>query len=161
MSLNTIQLHPQLLADLYPDQLIENLTTTVPEKTVQNYLGHNAKKILLLVKYPSAPYLPDGELSFLTTILSACKLSLADIAIANIQNMSQTELENLIDKEAVTVLQFGIEPSVIGLPVHFPQFQTQQFNKRTYLHAPTLSELEKNKELKKQLWNSLKKLFGL
>jgi hypothetical protein len=161
MSLNTIELDPKLLADLYPDNLVESITTTVPEKVIQNYLGHNSKKILVLVSHEQVPYLPDNELNFLTNILAACKLSMADIAIANTCKKTQPQVETLIEAEGRTVLLFGIEPSDIGLPINFPQFQLQQFNKRTYLHAPGLYELEKNIDLKKQLWNSLKKLFGI
>ena len=161
MSLNSIQLDPHLLADLFPSQLVETVTTTMPEKIFQNYLGNNAKKIVVLVTHESVPYLPDEELNFLTSILAACKLSMADIAIANTNRMNQEEVESLINAEGKTVLLFGLEPPAIGLPIQFPQFQLQPFNKRTYLHAPALSEMEKDKELKKQLWNSLKKLFGL
>jgi DNA polymerase III psi subunit len=161
MDLNTIQLDAQLLADLYPDNLIETITTTVPEKPVQQFLGHNEKKVLVLVSHQSVPFLPDEELSFLTSVLAACKLSMADIALANISKIEPGELPGLIESQANSVLLFGIDPSGIGLPINFPQFQLQQFNKRSYLHAPTLRELEKDKEAKRQLWNSLKKLFGI
>jgi hypothetical protein len=70
-------------------------------------------------------------------------------------------LPSLIESKAGSVLLFGIDPAGIGLPINFPQFQLQHFNKRSYLHAPTLAELEKDKEAKKQLWGSLKKLFAI
>ena len=161
MSLNTIILDSKLLTDLYPDNLVETVTTTVPEKAFQNYLGHNAKKNLVFVKHLSLPYLPDDELNFLTNILAACKLGMADIAIVNSARISPQQTETLIETEGRIILLFGIEPSEIGLPIHFPPFQLQQFNKRTYLHSPSLKDLDQNVELKKQLWNSLRKLFGL
>ena len=173
MSLNTIKLDPQLLADLYPDQLIDSGTTTAPEmseesierraeeKKSPNFLGNNGKKILVLVSHETVPFLPDDELNFLTSILAACKLSMADIAIANIHTMDEGTIDSLVETESRNVLLFGPGPSDIGLPINFPRFQLQQFNKRNYLHAPTLSELERDKEQKKQLWISLKKLFGL
>jgi hypothetical protein len=196
MSLNTIKLDAQLLADLYPEQLIDTGTTTVPENSAKSevrsakgktgnkslglpettakpevqranekappkYLGNNGKKILVFVSHASVPFLPDDELNFLTSILAACKLSLADIGIANFQKMELEEIDSLIQSEGKEVLLFGPGPSDIGLPINFPQFQLQPFNKRTYLYAPTLNELENDKEQKKQLWNSLKKLFGL
>ena len=155
MDLNTIKLAPQLLADLYPGQLIDSDTTTMPEKVAPKYLGHNEKKILVLVSHAAVPYLPDNELSFLTTVLAACKLGMGDIAIVNFHQLEQAALNDLIETAAKNVLLFGLDPEAIGMPVNFPQFQLQPFNQRNYLHAPTLSELESDKELKKQLWTSL------
>jgi hypothetical protein len=106
--------------------------------------------------------LSDEELPFLTNILSACKLSLADVAIVNIHSLEEKEIEKTIEPlEPKTVLLFGITPLTIDLPINFPQFQLQQFNKRTYLYSPGLQELANDKTLKLQLWNCLKNLFGL
>src|SRR5690348_8611269 len=115
MSLNNIQLQPYLLADLYPDVLIEtNATgTTVnsPESKPLKYLGKNEKKILIIVANTEVPFLPDTELSLLTNILSACRLSLADIAIINSYNIEQTELQNSIQQlEAKSIILFGTDP---------------------------------------------------
>jgi hypothetical protein len=169
MSLNHIQLTNQLLTNLYPDVLIESTSTSsVPEYKVANdphpvkYLGKNVKNIVLLVSNETVPFLLDGELSFLTSILSACKLSLADVAIVNINSLVEPEIETSIQfLEPRTVILFGIAPLFIGLPINFPQFQLQPFNKRTYLLSPTLQELESDKTLKLKLWNSLKTLFGI
>jgi hypothetical protein len=170
MSLNQIQLTNQQLTSLYANVLIESTTTTsVPEfqpakpgSQPVKYLGKNAKNILLLVNNTEAPYLPDNELSFLTNILSACKLSLADVAIVNLNALPENEIEAAIQPlEPKYILLFGLEPLSIGLPINFPQFQLQPFNKRTYLYSPALQELDRNKDLKLNLWNSLKTMFGL
>jgi hypothetical protein len=125
-------------------------------------LGKNAKNIVLLVSNDTVPFLQDDELSFLTNILSACKLSLVDVAIVNIHSVKKDEVETLIEPLAPKhVLLFGIAPLSIDLPINFPQFQLQPFNKRTYLYSPDLKSLEANKDLKLKLWNSLKSLFGL
>jgi hypothetical protein len=159
MSLNNIELKPQLLADLYRNTLVESGTTTVPEMKLPG-LGENRKNILVLVSHSSFPFLPDEELNFLTSILSACKLSLADIAVVNHAKTNAAEVQKM-HSNAGTVLMFGIEPSSIDLPINFPQFQLQQFNKRNYLHAPSLSLLEKDKAEKLKLWNALKRLFEI
>ena len=170
MSLNNIQLQPYLLADLYPNVLIETNSTSIPvsppeaksEAKPFKYLGKNEKKILIMVANAEVPFLPDTELSLLTNILSACKLSLADIAIINSYNIEHTELQNSVQQlEAKSVILFGIDPLSIGLPLNFPQFQLQQFDKRIYLYSPALSELEQDKSLKTRLWICLKELFGL
>src|SRR2546423_1936414 len=162
MSLNHISLTPQLLANLYPNTLIETsavttetTTSTMPSHPLPKFLGNNQKNILVLVFNDSAPFLPDNELAFLTSILSACKLSLADIAIMNCSSAEESSLQTAIRQlEAKHVLLFGIDPLSIGLPINFPHFQLQQFDKRTYLYSPAFSDLEKDKLLKTRLWNS-------
>lgn len=163
MDLNRIQLTNQLLASLYPDVLIESGgASPAPQDQPLKYLGKNAKNIVLLVRYASVPFLPDEELNFLTSILSACKLSLADVAVVNIHSLEENEVETALQPlEPRDVLLFGITPLSIDLPINFPQFQLQRFNNRTYLHSPDLQELANNKNLKLQLWSCLKNLFGL
>jgi hypothetical protein len=161
MSLNKIQLQPQLLASLYGNSLSDSGTSNVPDAQVFKYLGDNRKNIFLIVNHPSAPFLPDEELSFLTTILNACRLSLSDVGIVNYSLVSLAELQEAIEKDARTIILFGIDPLSIGLPINFPQFQLQQFNNRMYLYSPTLTELGNDKTLKAKLWNALKTLFGI
>ena len=163
MSLNQIQLTNQQLANWYANVLIESTTASpVPTQQTVKFLGKNAKHIVLLVSNDTAPFLPDDELSFLTNILSACKLSQADVAIVNVHSIDKEEVESLIEPLAPKhVLLFGITPLSIDLPINFPQFQLQAFNKRTYLYSPDLKTLENNKDLKLKLWNNLKTLFGL
>jgi hypothetical protein len=163
MSLNQIQLTNQQLVNLYANVLIESTAADlVPLQQTVKFLGNNGKNIVLLVSNNTVPFLPDDELSFLTNILSACKLSLADVAIVNVHSINKEEVETLIQPLSPKhVLLFGITPLSIDLPINFPQFQLQAFNKRTYLYSPDLKTLENNKELKSKLWNSLKTLFGL
>lgn len=161
MSLNTIHLKSSLLARLYKHSLIETNTTTIPQSQPLNDSGNNQKKIVVIVSHEAIAFLPDDEFNFLTTVLTACRLSIADIAMINNYHVDQTHLQNIIHSEAKHILLFGVEPLSIGLPINFPQFQVQQFNKRTYLHAPTLAQIEHDKKLKTKLWNALKALFEI
>jgi len=172
MSLNDIQLKPQLLSGLYTSVLVETYARAVPtaQATNQkqapasgdvNFLGKNEKGILILVSKSDAAYLPDEELSFLTTILAACQLSLADVAIINSRN-NQVDLDKVQQQLGIRhILLFDVSPLDAGLPINFPHFQTQQFNHRTYLSSPALSDVEKDVVIKKQLWQSLKKMFSI
>lgn len=161
MSLNDIQLKPNMLADLYNQTLVQTSATSVPETGQLKYLGNNQKNILLIVSHEKIPFLPDYELHFLTNILAACKLSMADIAIINQQQADEMQMQKIIRTQAKTVLLFGTEPLSIGLPISFPAFQIQHFDKRTYLHAPSLTQIENDKTLKTKLWNALKALFQI
>jgi hypothetical protein len=177
MGLNDIQLNGSMLAGFYANTLVE--TEMLPAEAVKEkapkkkgagqtavagsgFLGSNGKKIAIVVSHEGIPFLPQTELSFLTAILAACKLTLADIAIMNSNGLPEADIQERIrNLEARQVILFGKEPLAIGLPIHFPPFQLQQFDGRTYLHCATLTEIERHKPLKGSLWGSLKGMFGL
>ena len=161
MSLNNLSLTPQLIADLFSDSLIENLRPSSIEQTVK-FLGKNEKNILILVSEEEVAFLEDNELNFLSTVLGACKLSLADLAIVNLYHLGSLNYRDFIKQlNAKKVLLFDVEAQTIDLPFNFPHFQIQQFDQCTYLSAPALKNIETDKALKTQLWNCLKKLFAL
>lgn len=151
-----------MLADLYRNFLVETESkNSAPEPKQLKYLGNNQKNIIVVVSHESVPFLPDKELSFLSNVLAACKLGIADIGILNAFDREEAQLQNVINEQANKVLLFGMEPLAIGLPINFPAFQLQPFNNRTYLHAPSLSQIENDKGLKGRLWTSLKAMFGI
>lgn len=126
------------------------------------YLGNNQRHLLIITSSPEVVFLPDDELAFLTGILGACKLSLADVAIVNLHQYPGCgfkEITSFIESR-VTML-FGIEPAALGLPVSFPHYQLQAFADTTFLYAPRLKQLENDKLEKSKLWVCLKKLFNL
>lgn len=178
MGINNIKLPAQTIAELYGHSLIgeakstifqptipiSNETEATPAKasTVLKWLGNNEQKVLILVNNSTATFLPDKQLSFLTGILTACRLSIADVAILNIHhhpNLTYKEIQ--AELQSKNVVLFGIEPAAIELPINFPHYQLQQFTGTTYLTAPTLPELEDDKVEKSKLWVCLKKMFGI
>jgi len=186
MSLNNIQLNPALLADMYKTSLVDTndrsgegekaQTVSLHTKTTANsdqdttnakavnwkYLGDYRKSILIIVRYNDFPHLPDEQLSFLSTILGACKLDLADVAILNIANTSPASYKTIQEKfkSSFTIL-FGLTPEEFEMPLSFPEFQVQAFNNCTFLHTPVLEMVEGDKVLKSKLWVCLRKMFGV
>ena len=177
MPLNNIKLSPSLVAELYRHSLVEEdnnakqkisdspLETKkspveINEMTQWRSLGDFRKNILLIVNYPSATYLPDEQLNFLTSILAACKLSLADVAIINLVHTPSTFYKDVLNqfKSRITVL-FEIDPAEFSLPVNFPEFQVQPFNNCTFLWSPGLEKLESDQLLKSKFWVCLRKIF--
>jgi hypothetical protein len=57
------------------------------------------------------------------------------------------------------ILLFGIGPADLQFPLHFPQYQLQQYNHQTYLSSASLKVLAAEKEHKKALWTCLEKYF--
>ena len=159
MSLNNVLLSARQIAELYPSSLIDRLA---PAQETIKFLGNNNKNILVLVAKNNVAFIEDEELNFLSSILSACKLSLADVAIVNIKTLSDANYQFLIDQlKSKTLLMFDVASDEIDLPFNYPYFQVQHFDHCAYLSAPELKSIQADKTLKTQLWNCLKKLFGI
>ncbi len=180
MSFETIQLPKFLIADLFKDCLVEldsiketanlNRPKSKPDlkglpvqqtKTIK-YLGQNKKHVIVIVN-DEAEIINDSDRAFLTNVLKACSLKLADIAIINTHNQ---EIQYAGIKEQLDVehlLLFDVEPASINLPFSIPHFQIQQYASCTFLTAPSLARLNQPKEesrlAKASLWTSLKQIF--
>ena len=175
MDINHIQLPAPTVVSLYASALVDTGEITakeipVAEKTVIpepvspggfRSLGDNAKNILVVVNTSEAVHLPDHELQFLTNMLTACKLSLADVAIVNINKQPASYKELISSYKSKIALLFAIEPAGFGLPMSFPFYQIQPFANCSFLYTPSLQEIEKDKIEKSKLWVSLRRLFNI
>jgi DNA polymerase III psi subunit len=162
MSLNNISLPSQLIADLYHHALVQDTARAMPVKKAVPFLGKNEKNILIVVNKDDAPYLPDNELAFLTNVLSACQLGLSDVAIVNWNNSNDKKPEALFEQLFTSkIILFDVEPSAFGLSPDIQQYAVVKGVVHQFVAAPSLSEIEKNKEAKKQLWMALKQLFSI
>ena len=166
MSLDNIQLTDTILQGLYSKCLYDldshkSVLSDIPASGI-SFLGNNKKKIAILLNSETAIYLPDDELNFLLGILTACKLSMADIALVNIAKNPDLVYSVLSQQLKVEkVFLFGLNPATIELPLQFPHYQVQQFNNQVYLSSVSLSEMHTNKEEKMKLWACLKKIFSI
>lgn len=177
MGMNNMELSPAVLAALYSSHLIDTgeeilpaiAPAVIPEKKTVNApenpwksLGNNKQNILIVVRYEDSPYLPDTELTLLTNMLSACKLSLGDVAIINLQHYRGISGKDiLIHFKSKRAILFGIEPSEFGLPVSFPVFQVQNVANATFLYSPDLEKIGADKLAKSKLWVCLQRLFSI
>jgi hypothetical protein len=166
MRLDNILLPDMVLQGLYSKSLYDLETNKSALDDIQpgsiSFLGNNLKKITILVKSETAIYLPDDELNFLLGILTACKLSMADIALVNIAKNPDLVYSLLAEQlKAEKVFLFGLNAATIELPLQFPHYQVQPFNNQVYLSSVSLSEMQANKEEKMKLWACLKKIFSI
>ena len=173
MGLNDIEFPPSLLAELYssliiPDEKINAHLIQKEEKkqddvspTALRHLGENRKKILVITKDETHPFASDEDLRFLTDILAACKLSLADIALVNLKHRKEPMAVLSQEFHPEKVLCFGVGPDELEMPIRFPAFQVQSYSGTQFIASPTLRELSEDKLLKSKLWVSLRKLFNI
>lgn len=186
MSIDTIQLPGHLCQIMYTNSLIEasktiekkahklqpeiiknDIISSVPVKEIQaktiiNSLGENKGNILFLVNNDQNKFLADDEMKLLSDLLTACKITMADIALVNYHQHPELNYQELSHQfQPKKVLIFGITTSELQLPFTIPFFQIQKFQEKIYMVSPSLSDFLNNKELKMSLWNSLKKIFLL
>jgi len=180
MSINNIALSDILVTELYGNAALVPSSTppvaaqppvaTQPpvqpaEPSTYKHLGKNNRQISIIVDSPGAAFLPDPQLEFLTKILEACRMNIGDVAIVNHHTapVAITTLRQQLQPQSV--LLFGVEPTAIRLPIHFPEFKLQPYDQCTYLSAPSLQQLVGNtadaKLLKSKLWVCLKTLFDV
>jgi hypothetical protein len=166
MSLDNIQLPAIVLHDLFKNSLVDLNTGVVKMAAAKltgiSFLGNNQKQITIVVNNENVLYLPDEELNFLMGILSACKLSMADVALVNISKAGALVYTDITEQlNAATILLFDVAPSQLQLPLQFPLYQIQKFNNQVYLAAPALNLIASDKAEKTQLWNCLKQIFSI
>ena len=172
MSLNSIKFEPADIALLFKNSLVEiNAEQQVLKQTKIEieqlttgfkYLGQNKKKTLVVARNADAVHIPDKQLSFLTKLLAACNLNLADVAVFNFQDHNSSEFNEILNFfKPKVVLLFAVEPGEFGLPMIFPPFQVQGYKEAVFVSSPSLDVIEPDKSLKGKLWVCLKKIFNL
>lgn len=164
MSLDNIQITPDLLQALYKKSLVnldgQQVKTDSLNENEWVFLGNNEKNILIIVNEKNSAFLADEDLSFLMGILTACSLSMADVALLNYFKNQDISYTGLMDKFSPDkILFFGVEPAALDFPLQFPNYQLQKYNHQTYLSSPSLTILAKDIPQKQQLWSCLKTLF--
>lgn len=150
-----------LLCKLYKDVLYDtNTAKNSGTAFSKSYLGSNKKQITILVKYEDVQIIPAGQLKFLLDILSACKLTLEDVAIVNNSDNQFANFEEIVSEFSSTiVLAFAINPQDLMLTPDLPLLSINRINNHQLLFAPALDQIEIDLPLKKQFWAVLRKLF--
>jgi hypothetical protein len=164
MSLDNFQIPASLVQELYKDSMIalesEQIISDSLNSKKFNYLGSNKKNILILVDNTTELHLPDNQLELLTSILLACKLSIADVIILNINTNKDANIDSLINNfKPKTILLFGIPLNKIHLSFEPSLFENIIYNGHHYIFSTSLQEISNKIEEKKLLWNALKKVI--
>jgi hypothetical protein len=166
MGLDDIQLTGFLREAFFKNSLVvlaEAIPKSISKQDNQiRFLGENKKRIIFLVNDSQNKYLDDVQMTFLSDLLSACQLTMADIALVNFSHNNDKNY-HLFNEQlgAKKILMFGLTPQQLDLPFAIPCFQMQNFNEQVYLVCPSLLEIRQDQTLKKQLWENLQKIFTI
>ncbi|MEO6220291.1 MAG: hypothetical protein ABIO81_07685 [Ginsengibacter sp.] len=166
MSLNNIQLPGLLFQSIFKNMLVDlksfQTNSDSESKMKFHYLGGNEKNIAFVINNKQDKYLNDRQLKFLSELNSACNLTLADIAVININNIKVANYNDLSGElKCCKLLCFGVSAADLGLPFNIPLFQTQLFQEIQYMFCPALEQLQDDPAAKKQLWTSLRNIFKI
>lgn len=163
MSFDNIELSKQTVQLLFSKSLVESIKEqpVIQPSSKIDSLGKNKKNILFLVNDPGNKFLPDNQMDMLSNLISACNLSMDDIALVNYQKNSANYKELTKYFSPQKILIFGVSTAMLELPFTIPFFQIQLYNSQSYIIAPPLKNFIEHTELKKELWTCLKKLFLL
>jgi hypothetical protein len=167
MSIDNIHLNGYLCQNWFNNKLVSGAKKSqrkneASEKMLVPALGENQQKVLVIVNNADNKFLNDEDLKFLTSFLSACNLSVMDIALVNHYHCSSSNYSDFNEQfQPKKVLMFGISPETINLPFTIPYFQLQNFGEQQYLVCPELAAISGEINFKKQLWNNLKIIFSL
>lgn len=171
------ELSPETIRILYKDCLYDldnkhqkplsrsqsNLPLNKPNETDGKTLEIQSSRKKFVVITDSALVQNNSDLryKFLSEIIKACKLTMEEGVITDIE-LEGKDYQQLLKKYQPDVfILFGVAPADVQLPMIFPQFQVQHIGKQTYISAPALEFLEPDKSSKSKLWSCLKQAFSI
>lgn len=166
MSIDNIKLPAGLITELYKDSLVEtagaNQSNSKIIENKYNTLGNNQKNILLIVNDSTSLHLNDTDFQFLTGILNACKLNMADICLLNIFNHTNKGFDEISQVFSPKyVILFDVVEEISALKISSVVYEIVKYKNIEILKAPSLRYISENTEEKKKMWATLKKLFNL
>ncbi|MCZ2224849.1 MAG: hypothetical protein LC122_14600 [Chitinophagales bacterium] len=157
-----------ILSDLYKNSLSiinENNNDENKEIFQLKYLGDNKKNIVIIVNEENSIHLSDDSYQFISSILNACKLNFADVAIINCnkQFLNYNEVKKQLNPKFCIAFNEAIENFKISLSLKV--FIPTEFENTTWLLSSSLSFMKQNtqeaKVEKSKLWICLKEIFNL
>jgi hypothetical protein len=147
-----------------PVHAVVNEQKTTPPAPLK-YLGDHLKQIMVIVNDPNAVHLNESDLGLLSSILNACKLTLADIALINTAQQPLSMHEMLTTLPSQLVLAFDLSATQLKIKLPTTLYKPIVLGDTHILFSSSLQSMqgaEQTAKLEKsKLWNALKLLFKL
>ncbi len=143
---------------------VVNAHKTTPTQPLK-FLGDHLKKIVVLVNDVEAVHLNETDLGLLSSILNACKLTLADIALVNMATQPVSIHEILSTLPSQLVLAFDLTSAQIKIKLPATLYKPVVLGETHILFSSSLRSMQGGDQAakleKSKLWNALKLLFNL
>jgi hypothetical protein len=147
-----------------PVKEVINEQKTIPSQPLK-FLGDHLKKMIVLVHDENAVYLNESDLGLLSSILNACKLNLADIALVNTASQAYSLHEILETLPSQYVFVFDIAGTALKIKLPTTLYKPIELGDTQILFSASLQSMQgvdQNAKIEKsKLWNALKLLFKL
>lgn len=147
-----------------PVHAVVNEQKTTPPAPLK-FLGDHLKQIMVIVNDPNAVHLNETDLGLLSSILNACKLTLADIALINTAQQPLSMHEMLTTLPSQLVLAFDLSATQLKIKLPTTLYKPIVLGDTHILFSNSLQSMqgaEQTAKLEKsKLWNALKLLFKL
>jgi hypothetical protein len=129
------------------------------------HLGDHHKKVLIIVNDPNSVYLNEADFILLTSILNACKLTIADIALVNIGNQETSVHQFLETLPSSTIMCFDVASADLKIKLPNTLYKVNELGESNLFFSKALSTMQgtgaEAKQEKGTLWVLLKKIFAL
>lgn len=103
-----------------------------------------------------------SDLLFLEKILKAVNLNLDGVELLNLHRIGHIDFADLLRGKYIHhFITFGVPFRKIGLDIMMDRYQPVRFEGISFLMADSLPTVEADQNLKRALWNSLKRVFSL
>lgn len=128
-------------------------------------LGEHTKKITVIVNDPNSVHLNEMDFILLTSILNACRLTIADIALINLGKQPVGLHQILQEYPSTLVLSFAVDATALKVKLPNTLYKVSQLGDSHILFSNALSTMQgtgiEAKQEKAKLWTVLKKIFEL
>lgn len=104
--------------------------------------------------------LPEHLKIFLSNVLKAANKTIDNVLIINaFYGANASKIAGIF--EVNQAIAFGVLPNEISLQINAVLYSSVKLNGTEYLFAEALSDIEKDKSKKIQLWQAMKTFFGI
>ena len=129
------------------------------------YLGDHLKQIMIIVRDENAVHLNETDLGLLSSILNACKLTLADVALVNLAKQHFSLQDLLATLPSVLVISFEVTSAQLKIKLPTTLYKQIVLGETHLLFSNSLASMqgpEQHAKMEKsKLWTALKQLFQL
>ena len=142
-----------VILEAAPARTLPSTHRPTPPEGVRPQLNH---KVLILVDEELLP----SDVLFLEKILNAINLNINGVDLLNVHGLDGVDFAPILaDKVIHHFLTFGVPFQRLNLDILMDRYQPVRFHGITFMLADPLAAIEGDKNLKKRLWEALKRIF--
>lgn len=150
------------------EKVTEDTHPPIQQETWQGpikHLGEHYKKITVVVNDPNAVHLNETDFILLTSILNACRLTIADITLINLSKQPVGLHHILHEFPSTLLISFAVDPTQLKVKLPNSLYKVTTLGETHILLSSALATMQgtgvEAKQEKAKLWAVLKNIFAL